>query len=116
MNMLLKWYLYFFVNKKCYPPPDLIFNAFKLTDLKDLKVNILKDIYKVVIVGQDPYHQPGQAMGLCFSVPRCIQTPPSLKNIYKGIINDKKITNFKVIYYNLIIILGTKSWRFDKLG
>ena len=60
----------------CYPPRELLFNAFKLTPL---------DKVKVVIVGQDPYHEPGQAMGLSFSVPRGIKVPPSLINIYKEI-------------------------------
>ena len=60
----------------CYPPRELLFNAFKLTPL---------DKVKVVIVGQDPYHGPGQAIGLCFSVPRGIKVPPSLINIYKEI-------------------------------
>lgn len=59
-----------------YPPRDLLFNAFKLTPL---------DKVKVVIIGQDPYHEPGQAMGLSFSVPKGIKVPPSLKNIYKEI-------------------------------
>lgn len=62
-----------------YPPRDLIFNAFKLTKLKDVKV---------VIIGQDPYHEPGQAMGLSFSVPEGIKVPPSLINIYKEIQNE----------------------------
>lgn len=61
-------------NYECYPPRDLLFNAFRLTPLKDVKV---------VIVGQDPYHEPGQAMGLSFSVPKGIRVPPSLVNIYK---------------------------------
>lgn len=60
----------------CYPPRELLFNAFKLTPL---------DKVKVVIVGQDPYHEPGQAMGLSFSVPNGIKVPPSLINIYKEI-------------------------------
>jgi len=60
----------------CYPPRELMFNAFNLTPLKDVKV---------VIVGQDPYHEPGQAMGLSFSVPDGIRVPPSLVNIYKEI-------------------------------
>ena len=59
---------------ECYPPRELLFNAFRLTPLKDVKV---------VIVGQDPYHEPGQAMGLSFSVPVGIKVPPSLINIYK---------------------------------
>ena len=62
-----------------YPPRDMVFQAFKLTAPKDLKV---------VIIGQDPYHNPGQAMGLSFSVPRGMEIPPSLVNIYKEIQND----------------------------
>lgn len=61
-------------SHECYPPRDLLFNAFKLTPLKDVKV---------VIVGQDPYHEPNQAMGLSFSVPKGVRVPPSLVNIYK---------------------------------
>jgi uracil-DNA glycosylase len=52
------------------------------------------DKVKVVIVGQDPYHGPNQAHGLCFSVRRGIQIPPSLKNIYKELLNDVDVTNF----------------------
>ena len=63
----------------CYPPRELLFNAFKLTPL---------DKVKVVIVGQDPYHEPGQAMGLSFSVPKGIKVPPSLINIYKEIAQE----------------------------
>ena len=62
-----------------YPPRDLVFNAFSLTAPKDLKV---------VIIGQDPYHNPGQAMGLSFSVPKGVELPPSLINIYKEIESD----------------------------
>ena len=65
----------------CYPPRELLFNAFRLTPLTNVKV---------VIIGQDPYHEPGQAMGLSFSVPRGIQVPPSLVNIYKEIYNEYK--------------------------
>ena len=73
-----------FLNKEyqdytCYPPRELLFNAFRLTPL---------DKVKVVIVGQDPYHEPGQAMGLSFSVPKGIKVPPSLVNIYKEIIDE----------------------------
>ncbi len=57
-----------------YPAGSLIFNAFNSTAFDDVKV---------VILGQDPYHQPGQAMGLSFSVPQDIRIPPSLRNIYK---------------------------------
>lgn len=63
----------------CYPPRREIFNAFRLTEFKDLKV---------VIIGQDPYHQPGQAMGLSFSVKPGIKVPPSLQNIYKELQTD----------------------------
>lgn len=62
-----------------YPPAADVFNAFKLTELSDVKV---------VILGQDPYHGPGQAHGLCFSVPPGIKPPPSLKNIYKALQHD----------------------------
>jgi uracil-DNA glycosylase len=64
----------------------LIFNAFNLTDL---------DQVKVVIIGQDPYHGPNQAHGLSFSVQKGIPAPPSLMNIYKEIQNDLGITNLK---------------------
>jgi uracil-DNA glycosylase len=65
-----------------YPPAPNIFNAFNLTPLLNLKV---------VILGQDPYHGPGQAHGLCFSVPHGIKTPPSLVNIFKEIHTDLQI-------------------------
>ena len=66
-------------NKVIYPPRDLVFNAFSLCPL---------DKIKVVIIGQDPYHEPEQAMGLSFSVPSTCKVPPSLKNIYKEIEAD----------------------------
>ncbi|HLP93942.1 MAG TPA: uracil-DNA glycosylase [Saprospiraceae bacterium] len=66
-------------GRTIYPPGPLIFNAFNKTPF---------DKVKVVILGQDPYHNPGEAMGLCFSVPRGIKTPPSLINIYKEIKNS----------------------------
>ncbi len=59
---------------KIFPPSDLIFNAFLKTPF---------DKVKAVIIGQDPYHGEGQAMGLCFSVPSGIKVPASLRNIYK---------------------------------
>lgn len=62
-----------------YPPGKLIFNAFNLCPF---------DKVKVVIIGQDPYHGPGQAHGLCFSVNDGIQSPPSLVNIFKEINSD----------------------------
>ena len=58
---------------ECYPPGRLIFNAFDQTPF---------DAVRVVILGQDPYHEPGQAMGLSFSVPDGVVLPPSLRNIY----------------------------------
>lgn len=64
---------------RCYPPGKLIFNAFNLCPF---------DQVKVVLIGQDPYHEPGQAMGLCFSVNDGIPFPPSLQNIFKEIHDD----------------------------
>lgn len=69
-------------NKKVFPPKDLIFNAFEKTPV---------DKVKVVIVGQDPYHNDDQAMGLAFSVPReMTKIPPSLKNIFKELEEDMR--------------------------
>ena len=64
---------------KCFPPGRLIFNAYNLCPI---------DNVKVVILGQDPYHDDGQAMGLSFSVPENVALPPSLQNIYKEIQQD----------------------------
>ena len=64
---------------RIYPPGSMIFKAFELTPVQDVKV---------VILGQDPYHGPGQAMGLSFSVPENVPAPPSLKNIFKEIETD----------------------------
>lgn len=66
-------------NYVVYPPSDEIFTAFHLTPLHEVKV---------VILGQDPYHEEGQAHGLCFSVKPGIETPPSLVNIYKELHED----------------------------
>lgn len=66
-------------SKKIFPPAHQLFTAFNLCQLKDLKV---------VIVGQDPYHAPGQAHGLAFSVQKGVASPPSLKNIYKEAMSD----------------------------
>ena len=66
-------------NKTIYPDSRDIFKAFNSAPVSSVKV---------VIIGQDPYHGPGQAHGLCFSVPRGIQTPPSLVNIYKELHSD----------------------------
>lgn len=66
-----------------YPPRELVFNAFHMTDFDDVKV---------VIMGQDPYHGPGQAHGLSFSVPKGIALPPSLQNIFKEQATDIGVT------------------------
>ena len=66
-------------GKAIYPPASEVFNALTLTPL---------DNVKVVILGQDPYHGPGQAHGLCFSVQSGVKTPPSLVNIYKELAQD----------------------------
>ena len=76
--------LYKFVNEEyrthtIYPPKEDVFNAYKMTPLSDVKV---------LILGQDPYHEPGQAHGLCFSVREGIAIPPSLVNIYKELHDD----------------------------
>lgn len=81
--------LSFFVQQarnqgRVFPPRELVFNAFKLTGFDSLKV---------VILGQDPYHNDGQAHGLAFSVPDGIALPPSLKNIFKELETD--IPGFK---------------------
>lgn len=67
-------------TKIVFPPADDVFNAFRLTPLKDVKV---------LILGQDPYHEPGQAHGLSFSVKPGIDIPPSLLNIYKELHDDR---------------------------
>lgn len=66
-------------TRRCFPPAGLIFNAFDSCPF---------DRVRVVIIGQDPYHEEGQAMGLCFSVPEGVPIPPSLVNIYKEIHRD----------------------------
>jgi uracil-DNA glycosylase len=68
-----------YAAQKIYPPGNLIFNAFEKCPF---------DKVKVVILGQDPYHEAGQAHGLCFSVPDGVSFPPSLRNIFKEIQND----------------------------
>ncbi len=66
-------------GKTIYPPGSLIFNAFNTTPFEKVKV---------VILGQDPYIKPGEAMGLSFSVPKGVRVPPSLQNIYKELEAD----------------------------
>jgi uracil-DNA glycosylase len=71
-----------YASHTIYPPAALIFNAFELCPFEQLKI---------VILGQDPYHGPGQAHGLCFSVRNGVVFPPSLRNIFKEIENDLEI-------------------------
>lgn len=66
-------------GKQIFPPQQDVFNAFRYTEFNQVKV---------VILGQDPYHGPGQAHGLCFSVLPGVKTPPSLVNMYKELAND----------------------------
>ena len=66
-------------GRRFFPPADRVFNAMALTPF---------DAVRVVILGQDPYHGPGQAMGLCFSVPPGVPQPPSLQNIFKELASD----------------------------
>lgn len=66
-------------NNSVFPPQELVFNAFKLTRFEDVKV---------VILGQDPYHNIGQAHGLSFSVPEGVPFPPSLRNIFIELQSD----------------------------
>jgi len=73
-------------NKKIYPPVQDLFNAFKLTEFNNIKV---------VILGQDPYHEENEAMGLAFSVREGIKMPPSLLNIFKELYNDLGIRRTK---------------------
>ena len=68
-----------YATKTIYPKRENLFRAFDLTPA---------DTVKVVIIGQDPYHEPGQAQGLSFSVPSDVKVPPSLVNIFKEIHND----------------------------
>lgn len=68
-----------YVQNKVFPPGRLIFNAFEKCPFEKVRV---------VILGQDPYHGPGQAHGLCFSVPDGVDFPPSLQNIFKEVSQD----------------------------
>ena len=74
------------MGKTIYPAPEDVLSALNLTPL---------DKVKVVIVGQDPYHGPGQGHGLAFSVRKGVAIPPSLRNIYKELINDKGVPEFE---------------------
>eukprot|EP00871_Galdieria_phlegrea_P003009 jgi/Galph1/3709/GphlegSOOS_G2338.1 len=79
MQQLALFVLHEREKKQIFPPEDLTFNAFRQCSFKNVKV---------VIVGQDPYHGPGQAHGLCFSVPNGVKSPPSLENIFKELEQD----------------------------
>ena len=81
-------------GKVIYPPAAEVFNAFRLTEFHDVNV---------VILGQDPYHGPNQAHGLCFSVLPQVKTPPSLVNIYKELAQD--IRGFTIPHHGYL-----KSW------
>ena len=81
-------------GKTIYPPEQDVFNAFTLTELENVKV---------VILGQDPYHGPNQAHGLCFSVLPNVKKPPSLVNIYKELASD--IPSFSIPQHGFL-----QSW------
>jgi uracil-DNA glycosylase len=81
-------------GKTIYPPSQDVFNAFNLTELAKVKV---------VILGQDPYHCPNQAHGLCFSVLPCVKTHPSLVNMYKELATD--ISGFTIPQHGFL-----QSW------
>ena len=68
-----------YLNHSCYPPKELIFAAFDNCSFKNTKV---------IIIGQDPYHGKGEANGLCFSVNDGVKIPPSLRNIYRELVDD----------------------------
>tara|TARA_Y100001956_G_scaffold25730_1_gene25495 strand:+ start:390 stop:1079 length:690 start_codon:yes stop_codon:yes gene_type:complete len=81
-------------GKMIFPPAQDVFNAFRATEFNDVKV---------VILGQDPYHGPNQAHGLCFSVLPGIKTPPSLANMYKELAQD--IDGFEIPHHGYL-----QSW------
>ena len=96
-----------------FPPANDIFNAFHLTPLKEVKV---------VILGQDPYHNHGQAHGLCFSVQKGVNVPPSLVNIYQELHDDlgctipnhgclTKWAEQGVLMLNTVLTLAKKSLK-----
>lgn len=78
-EQLIQFVRYEYSHGTCYPPGSLIFNAFNQCPFDEVKV---------VLIGQDPYHEPGQAHGLCFSVNDGVQFPPSLRNIFQEISID----------------------------
>ena len=88
-----------------YPKGALIFNAFNQTPF---------DNVSVVILGQDPYHNPGQAMGLSFSVPDGVKAPPSLVNIYKEL-NKDIMNKKKIIWVNIFKKRNKINNKYHKL-
>ena len=88
------------ISKTIYPPPSLVFSALNLTPLSTVKV---------VVVGQDPYHQPNQGHGLSFSVPPGVKIPPSLRNIYKELLNDSNVVEFDSMPQHGNLIRWTKQ-------
>ena len=98
-------------NRTCYPPEDKIFNAFNLCPF---------DKVKVVIMGQDPYFNPGQAMGLSFSVPEGIQLPPSLQTLYRALdisldASDKPLGDLtRWVEQGVLLLNTTLTVRKDK--
>lgn len=98
-------------NETCYPPEDKIFNALNLCPF---------DKVKVVIMGQDPYFNPGQAMGLSFSVPEGVQLPPSLQTLYRALgisldASDKPSGNLtRWVEQGVLLLNTTLTVRKDK--
>lgn len=93
-------------NETCYPPEDKIFNALNLCPF---------DKVKVVIMGQDPYFNPGQAMGLSFSVPDGVQLPPSLKTLYRALgINQPSGDLTRWAEQGVLLLNTTLTVRKDK--
>jgi len=78
-NKLNKFIEQEYVTKNIYPPKEQLFSIFKILQLEDIKI---------IIIGQDPYHQPGQAHGMAFSVMPEVKKPPSLVNIFKELKED----------------------------
>ena len=79
LSATLKWVASRRMDHQIYPPAGNVFKAFEMTSPETLRA---------VIIGQDPYHEPGQAQGLAFSVPEEVKLPPSLKNIFKEYVSD----------------------------
>ena len=100
-----------YAQQPCYPPGKLIFNAFNLCPF---------DKVKVVIMGQDPYFNPGQAMGLSFSVPEGIQLPPSLQTLYRALgisldTSDKPLGDLtRWVEQGVLLLNTTLTVRKDK--